>query len=406
MKVNILVIDDDKLIHKIINSQLGKTFDLVHAYNGDEGITLAEQNPDLILLDVEMPGRNGYEVCELLKQKHDCKHIPVIFLSANSSVRQIMLGYEAGADDYIAKPFDKDVLIAKIHVLLKITTEGKKLADDVKEAQDAAMEALTGSSELGQVMQFIEQSYGIHHTDVLSNHFFALTRSLSLNCSMLIHIENNNELFSSKGMIKPLEGDLLKQSRNNNRFIDFGCRTIINYPRVSVLIKNMPLDDDERYGRYKDLFPAILGALDAKIQTIEDRNNIVRHAQKLTESFQQIKQTLVNLASALNSNNQRNFSVLQIMYETLLTHVPNLGLEDDQEQYILDTVQQAIDSVRNETLDTDDTNKALARILLAMQKLVEEQNKVVEEVKKDQIQEHIEPKSDSDDDYQMDVELF
>ena len=73
----------------------------------------------------------------------------------------------------------------------------------------------------------------------------------------------------AEGAVCPLERELLEKHRDANRFVDFGHRTIINYPKVSMLIKNMPLDDAQLYGRYKDLFPHILEVTNAKVQNME-----------------------------------------------------------------------------------------------------------------------------------------
>lgn len=405
--MKILIIDDDKLIHKVITKKLSEHFDFIHAYNGAEGIMMAQsKNPDAILLDVEMPGRNGYEVCELLRANDITAELPILFLSAKSDIQKVMLGYEAGADDYIVKPFDCEVLKSKINVVIKYRLEKLTLSQQVEEAQDTAMEALTGSSELGQVMLFVEQSYGINQMDTLAKRFFSLTSNLNLNVALFTDVCNEHCFFSSSGIVKPLEKDLLVGARESNRFIDFGCRTIVNYPRVSLLVKNMPLNDAERYGRYKDLFPAVLGAMDAKVYSLETELTIIRHAQKLTESFQSVKETLVNLAGTLNSNQHASFDLMNSMYQKLEDKIPRLGLEEDQEKFVLDTVHETISLVTNTMADSDQTNKTLARVLLTMQKLVDEQNKIVEEVKQEKLRVQGEVHDIPEDDYQMDVELF
>lgn len=83
----------------------------------------------------------------------------------------------------------------------------------------------------------------------------------------------------------PLEKELMLNAKEGERFIDFGARTIINYPNVSLLIKNMPLDDPSLYGRYKDLFPNILEAKNAKLGTLELHNQLAEQAQQITKTF-------------------------------------------------------------------------------------------------------------------------
>ncbi|AWB68107.1 hypothetical protein C2869_17500 [Saccharobesus litoralis] len=408
MLLDVLVVDDDKLIHKIIDKLLAEHFTLHHCFSGDEAIEqLANVQPQLILLDVEMPGRNGYEVCDDIRSQSQYDHVPVVFLSGKTSLREVMLGYEAGADDYIVKPFDANLLLAKLQILTKNLSEFEQLSSQVQQAQDMAMEALRGNSELGQVMLFIEQSYGITQIETLAERFFALTGMLGLKTCLSLTLNGQNYVYSQNGIVKPLEKELLHATKHENRFVDFGCRTIINYPRVSVLIKNMPLDNAEDYGRYKDLFPAVLGAVDAKVAALEEQALIVEHAKQLSDSFSTIRETLVNLAATLNTNSKQSYEHLQGMYAELQQHIPKLGLEEDQELYILDLTQQTIDKVATTTYDSDKTNRELAKVILTMQRLVKEQNKVVEEVQKDTMRvQGVEFVPEQGDDYQMDVELF
>lgn len=89
MLTSVLAIDDDKLIHQIIEKTLTENNQVSHAYNGEEGIQIArDTHLDIILLDVEMPGINGFEVCCKLKQQTETKDIPIMFLSSRSSLEE------------------------------------------------------------------------------------------------------------------------------------------------------------------------------------------------------------------------------------------------------------------------------------------------------------------------------
>jgi CheY-like chemotaxis protein len=96
----ILVIDDDKITHAFVKRALANKYVITDTFNGEQGLAeLKIQQPEVILLDVEMPGLNGYEVCERIKADEDTAEIPVIFFSARGDLRDRMQGFEAGADD-------------------------------------------------------------------------------------------------------------------------------------------------------------------------------------------------------------------------------------------------------------------------------------------------------------------
>lgn len=117
----ILVVDDTEDIRELLYLRLvADGYDCVLAKDGEEGLQLArEAQPDLILLDLMMPGLDGYEVCRQLKASPLTRRIPVIFLSARSEIVDRVQGLSLGAVDYISKPFDARELRARIEVALR-----------------------------------------------------------------------------------------------------------------------------------------------------------------------------------------------------------------------------------------------------------------------------------------------
>ncbi|MBI2267434.1 MAG: response regulator [Armatimonadetes bacterium] len=117
----ILVVDDDPSIQKLLKAHLSLAgFEVIHALNGEDGLKVAvADRPDLILLDVMMPGMKGFEVCQQLKSQEETGDIPVIFLTSLSAFQERMEGLKSSADDYIAKPFVRSELLARIRALLR-----------------------------------------------------------------------------------------------------------------------------------------------------------------------------------------------------------------------------------------------------------------------------------------------
>jgi CheY-like chemotaxis protein len=119
-KFKILVVEDNRDNRLTVRAVLGEEYDIIEAVNGEGGLqkTLLE-SPDLILLDISLPGMNGFEVIKLLKGKEQTKHIPVIALTAKAMKNDRKEILKAGCDEYIAKPFNQEELRSKIEGLLK-----------------------------------------------------------------------------------------------------------------------------------------------------------------------------------------------------------------------------------------------------------------------------------------------
>ncbi len=116
----ILIAEDERDIRDLITFTLRfANYDVVAASNGEEAVALARQEvPDLILMDVRMPRMTGYEACTLIKAESNLKDIPIIFLSAKGQDSEVQAGLQAGAVEYLLKPFAPDQLTARIQAIL------------------------------------------------------------------------------------------------------------------------------------------------------------------------------------------------------------------------------------------------------------------------------------------------
>ncbi|MBC8242240.1 MAG: response regulator [Alphaproteobacteria bacterium] len=115
IKPLVLVVDDDEEIRGYLSAMIQDHADTTEAASGNKGIAIAKSRvPDLILLDLMMPGTDGYQVCKALKQNTATRHIPVIFITAQTDRTFEAAALKLGAIDYIVKPFDTDIVTTKI----------------------------------------------------------------------------------------------------------------------------------------------------------------------------------------------------------------------------------------------------------------------------------------------------
>lgn len=124
----VLICEDSKEVRDFIKDFFEqKGINIIEAWNGYEALELLDSSIDIVLLDIMMPGINGYEVCKEIRSKYD---IPIIIISALSEEENQLKGYKLGADDYITKPFKPSVLYAKVLAMMK--RKRKKEVDIMK----------------------------------------------------------------------------------------------------------------------------------------------------------------------------------------------------------------------------------------------------------------------------------
>ena len=116
----ILIAEDERDIRDLVAFTLRFAgHEVFTATNGEEAVDMAPNvNPDIILMDVRMPRMTGYEACKVMKQNPDLRDIPVVFLSAKGQEAEIQQGLDAGAEEYLLKPFAPDQLTSRVKVIL------------------------------------------------------------------------------------------------------------------------------------------------------------------------------------------------------------------------------------------------------------------------------------------------
>jgi len=120
-KAKIMIVDDEFFISRSLAFMLEKEgYDCITANDGDEALRLvAQEKPDIMFLDINMPNKNGYEVCAEIKGNPDTRDIVVIMLTAKGQVEFEDQGFNAGADDFLLKPYDPNLIVAMIEKRLK-----------------------------------------------------------------------------------------------------------------------------------------------------------------------------------------------------------------------------------------------------------------------------------------------
>lgn len=155
----ILVIDDQPDNVFILRDRLEHYgFEVLTAYDGQSGIDRAiEEQPDLILLDVMMPGMSGFEACKILTESLKTKYIPIILVTALTDVEDLKEGLASGAFDYIKKPFNKIELIARINSALRFS-ESQKNALEIEKVKIYSATIITANHEIKQPLTLINLS--------------------------------------------------------------------------------------------------------------------------------------------------------------------------------------------------------------------------------------------------------
>ncbi|MDZ7271963.1 MAG: PleD family two-component system response regulator [candidate division KSB1 bacterium] len=223
-KPRILIVDDMAANLKLLRSHLsGQGYEVVSAQSGREALAAIDhQLPDLVLLDVVMPDMDGFEVCRRLKASTATDFVPVILVTALDEVEYKVRGMEAGADDFVTKPFNKVELLVRVKSLLRIKQLHDQLEHKVRALEEAEAKlhelAITdGLTGLYNYRYFKEQL--VHEVDRAARH----KESFSLIMLDIDHFKHYNDTHGHLAGDKVLK-DLARLLRENVRKIDVAAR--------------------------------------------------------------------------------------------------------------------------------------------------------------------------------------
>jgi DNA-binding response OmpR family regulator len=362
----ILVLDDEYSNLMLLSKTLAQ-YPLETFTDQQAMLDQAGHSTPCILLDVEMPGLDGYQVCEALRLKPETTNTPILFVSAHDSLDARLKGYAAGADDYICKPFDIRELQAKVGRALESGAYRKSLCEQVDVSRQAAFEAMTHSSEQGQLALFMEQAFNCSDLPSLGQSLIACLKSFGLNAVAAFWQNDEVYMLGHQEKISPLEIELLKQSRCGGRIVDFAQRSIFNFSNCSLLIKNMP-QQASAYGRFKDHLCVLVGGVEARLKSLQvevrfhKQQELLLLAKKAELALSKLQGN--NHENILSANKKAVDMVLELTDELLV-----LNLDERQEQLIIELIKDHVEKLRNCYEKGNKVDDDISMIVMALKKI-------------------------------------
>ena len=228
-KEKILIVDDTPVNIRVLVEALKNDYKLSIATNGKVALNyaMADQPPDLVLLDIMMPELDGYEVCKRLKDQEKTKDIPIIFITAMSEERNETQGLELGAVDYIVKPINSKIVQARVRTHLELKKHRDHLSELVQEKTAELLEAkLDLINRLARAAEYRDNETGMHVIR-MSHYTSILAKAVGLNdveCDKIFHAASMHDV----GKIGIPDKILLKPARlTEGEFAHMKSHTII-----------------------------------------------------------------------------------------------------------------------------------------------------------------------------------
>lgn len=337
------LVDDDPLMHMVI---CGAVEPLGHleCYGSVEECHqhILASPPDLLLLDISLPGMDGYSYCRQLKADPQTRDIPVLFISSLDTLEERIAGYDAGAEDFLVKPVEPAELLRKVQVSLQVHEEKHRLKSQMAEAEALTSMVLASMDETGVVLQFMSKLIGWDNEADIAQDFLELLHSYRLDGAVQTRVGERSHTVGETGPNRSLEISIINHVRSMGRIFEFRNRAGYNYDRVTILINNMPLDDPNLCGRLRDNLAIAAQGADARLAAIETSEARRRSQSALMTTLKSLQGTLSEFQE-IHRNDRRRSSELAFEIERdLQKSFVHLGLSVNQERYLEERLNGSI----------------------------------------------------------------
>ena len=282
-----------------------------------------------------MPILDGYGLCRQVRSLDRFKETPFIFVSAKITLEEKIKGYDVGGYEYIAKPLEGQEVVIKVQNIIENRIKHSALTQRLQDSHNAAMQAMTYTSNLGQVLQFMKSTTDTYDFDVLADKLFDTTSMLGLSVVIQFHTPAGVVNYKKLGEVTPLEANVIEMARGKNRIFDFQARPIFNYKDFSLLILNMPLDDTDKYGMMKDVLSNLCDTIESKVKLLSTKVVVKQKDDVLST----VTRALETIDQSYRDIQQANMSAIDDMILRMEDVIFGFGLSESQEDVVRGIVQ-------------------------------------------------------------------
>jgi len=348
----LMIVDDDEISVGLLATSLSEEFDVLTLTSGESCLEeVLSYRPEIVLLDIQMGGIDGYETCKQLRRMEEDDSMlmrpAVIFVSGHDTLEERLQAYESGGDDFIVKPTAPAEVLHKVKALDNLVAERKHLLAEKDSVQRMATSFFASLSDNGIALQFMRNGLTCTNVADLARMTIAALREYGLGASVQLRPPGACLTFAESGQASPLEESIFAHVSNLDRIFQFRQRLVINYSRISMLVNNLPIEDEERCGRLRNHLVIIAEGCEASLLALIRTTELKVCTQKLHETAAAVRNTFTTLQDQYRKQQSETQAILHHLSERFTKELIYIGLTEQQE----DQMQSLLSDSINESLE-------------------------------------------------------
>lgn len=363
MKYKVVVLGSTDLSE--LAGQLGSQFEAIAAssYDDAQRVVTANDTKLIVFVDDSADGANSLDVVRRLSSSDVTADIPIVVLANKPQCLETRMAFfDAGCDDHIQEEPPSEIQMRLMRIIFnKVAND--QLKQKLVQANEMAFIAMSDTSDLGVNIQFLLDVNSCNNLDEAGMRLFQALKSYNINCSLQIRSRYGIKNMEPNGMAKDLESTLMTECKDKGRYVDFGRRSIMNYGRVSLLVRNMPVDDENKYGAIKDNVFSLLQGLDARLNALDNIESLKLESQLVGQLTSRMRGLIEEVDEDYHTTMAKIAGVVEDISDGIEREIQFLGMDEAQENAIQKIMENGIletNRVFNDGLKLD---KGLAEFL-------------------------------------------
>jgi len=293
-------------------------------------------------------GEGGiFELGTELSQSSVIQGIPILIVVPQDNELDYLKVLESGFDDLIDLSMAFSDISLRLNKAIFQRIAQSQLKSSADQAREMAFSAMSDSSDLGNNIQFLLNSNYCDNLDELGQMLFQSLKNYNVHCSIQMRSIYGDKNMEETGLEKALESRLLRELKDKGRYVDFGERCVINYGSVSLLIKNMPVDDEKKYGAIKDNLITLVQGTDSRVKALDAQKSLQIERDfmsKLTGRLQEVMENLDESFQMVMKQSTELMDDLTLRFEETIMF---LDLTEEQEDTLGVILKKGIEGINN-----------------------------------------------------------
>ncbi len=335
-KIQVIAVDQEDAV--LLEDMLNDDYVIIASELNEDSISFIKKNePDLILLDQDRAKTQIISLCIKLKMDAFTEKIPIMILSADSSLTDRLQGYEAGVASFVQKPIKHSDLRIKFQLALERESKIKQIQQESESAMALAMASSRYSGDNAIVINFYLKCFNIQTIGRLADVFLKVLQDMELSATVFIFSEGE-ELFLSNHTDEVSEQDKqeIQIKSDKEKIHSYGRKTIFNFRNFNLLVNNMKVEDEEQYGRIKDVIAMLGEGIDARVEALNYEQQLLGNSIHCKEILDRANMELAEIMENHEAQQKQSSELVDWLEQSIEESLVSLGLSVGQEDILME----------------------------------------------------------------------